>query len=30
MSGARMLPDAPWLESGPAARVLALLNGDGE
>jgi len=22
--------DAPWLKSGPAARVLALLNGDGE
>src|SRR3954449_9214808 len=25
-----MLDDAPWLTSGPAARVLALLNGDGE
>jgi poly(A) polymerase len=24
------LPDAPWLRSGPATRVLALLNGDGE
>ncbi len=30
MSGARMLDNAPWLESGPAARVLKLLNGDGE
>src|SRR5882757_1887695 len=30
MSGVRMLPDAPWLGPGPAARVLALLNGDGE
>jgi hypothetical protein len=30
MSEARMLSDAPWLRSGPAARVLALLNGDGE
>ena len=29
MSDARVL-DAPWLRSGPAARVLALLNGDGE
>jgi tRNA nucleotidyltransferase/poly(A) polymerase len=26
----RMLRDAPWLKSGPAARVLDLLNGDGE
>ena len=25
-----VLDDAPWLTSGPAARVLALLNGDGE
>ncbi|NVN85101.1 MAG: CCA tRNA nucleotidyltransferase [Rhodopseudomonas sp.] len=25
-----VLSDAPWLRSGPAARVLALLNGDGE
>src|SRR5436309_7889024 len=30
MSEARMLEDAPWLRSGPAARVLGLLNGDGE
>jgi poly(A) polymerase len=30
MSEARVLSDAPWLTSGPAARVLALLNGDGE
>ena len=30
MSGAPRLGDAPWLRSGPAARVLALLNGDGE
>jgi poly(A) polymerase len=29
MSGARVL-DAPWLKSGPAARVLELLNSDGE
>jgi poly(A) polymerase len=29
MTDARGL-DAPWLKSGPAARVLALLNGDGE
>jgi len=29
MTDARRL-DAPWLSSGPAARVLALLNGDGE
>ncbi len=30
MSEARVLLDAPWLKSGPAARVLALLNRDGE
>src|SRR4051812_44943748 len=30
MSDARVLEDAPWLRSGPAARVLGLLNGDGE
>ena len=30
MSGVRRLDDAPWLKSGPAARVLTLLNGDGE
>ncbi|MEH2479709.1 poly(A) polymerase [Nitrobacteraceae bacterium AZCC 2146] len=30
MSAVRMLHDAPWLTSGAAARVLALLNGDGE
>ena len=30
MSEARVLADLPWLTSGPAARVLALLNGDGE
>src|ERR1700712_4414808 len=30
MSGGRVLRDAPWLKSGPAARVLELLNGDGE
>ena len=30
MSEARVLADAPWLNSGPAARVLGLLNGDGE
>jgi len=29
MTEARALVDAPWLSSGPAARVLALLNGDG-
>ena len=29
MSDARVL-DAPWLRSGPTARVLALLNGNGE
>ena len=30
MSSVRRLDDAPWLKSGPAARVLTLLNGDGE
>jgi poly(A) polymerase len=30
MSEARVLDDAPWLRSGPTARVLALLNGGGE
>jgi tRNA nucleotidyltransferase/poly(A) polymerase len=30
MSEARVLADAPWLRSGPAGRVLALLNGGGE
>jgi poly(A) polymerase len=30
MSHARVLDDAPWLRSGPAARVLALLNGHAE
>src|SRR6202011_3993479 len=30
MSGARVLSDAPWLSSGPAARVLVLLNRNGE
>ena len=30
MSDARVLDDAPWLRSGPAARVLKLLNGNGE
>jgi poly(A) polymerase len=30
MSQARVLSDAPWLRSGPTARVLALLNGNGE
>jgi poly(A) polymerase len=30
MSEVRVLADAPWLKSGPAARVLGLLNGDGE
>ena len=30
MSDARVLGDAPWLTSGPAARVLGLLNGNGE
>jgi poly(A) polymerase len=30
MSAVRSLSDAPWLKSGAAARVLALLNGNGE
>jgi tRNA nucleotidyltransferase/poly(A) polymerase len=30
MTDARVLHDAPWLNFGAAARVLALLNGDGE
>ncbi len=30
MSDARVLDDAPWLKSGPTARVLQLLNGNGE
>jgi poly(A) polymerase len=30
MSEVRALDEAPWLRSGPAARVLALLNGGGE
>jgi len=30
MSPARVLLDAPWLTSGPIARVLELLNGNGE
>src|SRR5258707_15713241 len=30
MSDVRLLSDAPWLASGPAARVLALLNGGAE
>src|SRR3984893_1178439 len=30
MSETRVLDDAPWLKSGPAARVLGLLNGAGE
>lgn len=30
MTEACVLSDAPWLRSGPAARVLALLDGDGE
>jgi poly(A) polymerase len=30
MSGGRRLDRAPWLKTGPAARVLALLNADGE
>jgi poly(A) polymerase len=30
MSEVPVLSDAPWLRSGPAARVLALLNGNGE
>jgi tRNA nucleotidyltransferase/poly(A) polymerase len=29
MTEARVLADAPWLRPGPAARVLALLNGNG-
>lgn len=30
MSSSRVLVDAPWLTSGPTARVLELLNGNGE
>src|ERR1700742_2372711 len=30
MSATRLLDHAPWLTSGPAARVLQLLNADGE
>src|SRR6202790_4419279 len=30
MSEVPVLSDAPWLASGPTARVLALLNGNGE
>ena len=30
MSEAKVLSDAPWLRSGPAARALSLLNGQGE
>ena len=30
MTIARVLDDAPWFKSGPAARVLELLNGSGE
>eukprot|EP01035_Chromulina_nebulosa_P063469 gene63469-86817_t len=30
MTEARVLHDAPWLTSGAASRVLALLNGGGE
>ena len=30
MSELRVLEDAPWLKSGPTARVLELLNGNGE
>src|SRR6266481_2277597 len=30
MSDARVLDDAPWLKSGPTARLLGLLNGDGQ
>src|SRR6202022_4365316 len=30
MSNARVRVDAPWLKSGPTARVLGLLNGNGE
>src|SRR5713226_9727395 len=29
MTDTRVLADAPWLRSGPAARVLGLLNSDG-
>src|SRR6476620_4304398 len=30
MTDARLLDDAPWIRSGPAARVLDVLNGNGE
>jgi poly(A) polymerase len=30
MTGVPVRSDAPWLHTGPSARVLALLNGDGE
>ena len=30
MSTTRVLDDAPWLTSGPTARVLELLSGNGE
>src|SRR6266704_4289845 len=30
MTDARVLDDAPWLRSGPAARVLEFVNGNGE
>src|SRR5882724_7722194 len=30
MTDARVLDDAPWLKSGPAVRVLEMLNGNGE
>src|ERR1700709_1639774 len=30
MTDARVLSNAPWLKSGPTARVLDLLNGNGE
>jgi poly(A) polymerase len=30
MTNARVLDDAPWLKSGPTARVLQLLDGNGE
>src|SRR3954468_4225828 len=30
MSSLRVLEDAPWLKFGPTARVLELLNGNGE
>jgi poly(A) polymerase len=30
MTDARVLSNAPWLKSGPTARVLGLLNGNGE